>query len=40
MMTVVGTLKLQGRNVLDYLVQANEAALYGRPAPSLLPNAF
>jgi len=38
MMTVIGTLKLQGRNVLDYLVQANEAALFGRPAPSLLPS--
>jgi transposase len=36
MMTVGATLKLQGRNVLDYLVQANEAALFGRPAPSLL----
>jgi transposase len=37
MMTVVGTLKLQGRNVLDYLVRANEAALFGRRPPSLLP---
>jgi transposase len=40
MMTVVVTLKLQGRNVLDYLVRANEAALFGRPAPSLLPPAY
>jgi hypothetical protein len=35
MMTVVATLKLQGRNVLDYLVRANEAALFGHPAASL-----
>lgn len=37
MMTVVASLKLQRRNVLDYLVEASEAALHGRPAPSLLP---
>lgn len=37
MMTTVATLKLQGRNVLDYLVDASEAALFHRRAPSLLP---
>jgi transposase len=37
MMTVVGTLKLQQRNVLDYLVDASEADLFHRRAPSLLP---
>jgi len=36
-MTVVSTLKQQGRNVLDYLVDACEAANQGRSAPSLLP---
>ena len=36
-MTVVSTLKQQGRNVLDYLAEACEAANQGRPAPSLLP---
>jgi transposase len=36
-MTVVATLKQQHRNVLDYLVEACEAANGGRPAPSLLP---
>jgi transposase len=37
MMTVVATLKQQHRNVLDYVTAACEAALYGQPAPSLLP---
>lgn len=37
MMTVVATLKQQHRNVLDYVTAACEAALYGEPAPSLLP---
>src|SRR5687768_3001101 len=37
MMTVVATLKQQKRNVLDYLTAAHEAALRGKPAPSLLP---
>ena len=37
MLTVVATLKLQDRNVLDYLVEAGQAAIDGRPAPSLLP---
>jgi len=36
-MTVAATLKQQGRNVFEYLVAAREAALHGRPAPSLLP---
>src|SRR5262245_50088271 len=37
MMTVVATLKQQHRNVLDYVTGACEAALWGEPAPSLLP---
>ena len=37
MLTVAGTLRLQDRNVLDYLTEACEAALLNRPAPSLLP---
>lgn len=37
-MTVVATLKQQHRNVLDYLTQACDAANWGRPAPSLLPD--
>jgi len=36
-LTVVTTLRLQGRNVLDYVTEACEAALQGRPPPSLLP---
>jgi transposase len=36
-MTVVSTLKQQGRNPLDYLTEACEAANRGRPVPSLLP---
>jgi len=38
MLTVCGTCKLQGRNVLDYLVQAIQAKLLGQAAPSLLPS--
>ena len=38
MLTVCGTCKLQGRNVLEYLVQAIEASLLGQAAPSLLPS--
>jgi transposase len=39
MLTVVCTLRLQGRNVLDYLRKACERANLGREAPSLLPAA-
>jgi transposase len=39
MMTVVATLKQQHRNVLDYVTAACEAALWGEPAPSLIPTA-
>lgn len=35
-LTVVTTLRIQKRNVLDYLTEACEASLHGRPAPSLL----
>ncbi len=38
MLTVVATLKQQGRNVLEYLTAACAANLHGRPAPSLLPS--
>ena len=38
MLTVCGTCKLQGRNVLEYLVQAIEASLLGQGAQSLLPS--
>ena len=37
MMTVVATLKQQQRHVLEYLIAACEAALWGEAAPSLLP---
>ena len=37
MMTVVATLKQQDRNVLDYFVEACEAANWDKPAPSLIP---
>jgi len=37
MMTVVATLKQQKRNVLEYLTEACEAALWCEAAPSLLP---
>jgi transposase len=36
-MTVVTTLRLQNRNVLDFLTAACEARLRGDPAPALLP---
>jgi transposase len=36
-LTVVTTLRMQGRNVLDYVTAACEAALEGKAAPSLLP---
>ena len=36
-LTVVTTLRMQKRNVLDYLASACEAALNVRDAPSLLP---
>ena len=36
-LTAVTTLRMQKRNVLDYLVEARQAAIRGRPAPSLLP---
>ena len=35
-MTAVSTLKVQKRNVLDYLVAANQARLLGGLAPSLV----
>jgi transposase len=37
MLTVVTTLRLQKRNVLDYVTAACQAALSGQPAPSLIP---
>ena len=37
MRTVVATLKQQQRNVLEYLTTAQEGALHGEAAPSLLP---
>jgi transposase len=39
MLTVVGTLRLQGRNLWEYLVHTCEAAIRSEPAPSLLPQA-
>ena len=36
-LTVVTTLRMQGRNVLDYVADASEAAIHGRDAQSLLP---
>jgi transposase len=39
MLTTTTTLRQQDRNVLEYLVAAHEARLYGRVAPSLLPSA-
>jgi transposase len=36
-LTVVTTLRMQRRNVLDYVTDACEAVLQGRNAPSLLP---
>lgn len=37
MLTVVATLRQQGRNVLDYLTQATQAAISRKAAPSILP---
>ena len=37
MMTVAATCRQQGRRLLDFLVEAGQAALNGTPAPSLLP---
>lgn len=37
MLTVVGTLRLQRRNLWDYLVTTCQAAVQEQPAPSLLP---
>jgi hypothetical protein len=37
MMTVVASLRLQRRNVFEYLVQASETHLYRQAPPSLLP---
>jgi transposase len=37
-LTAVGTLRAQGRNVLDYLTETCSNALHGTPAPSLLPH--
>ena len=37
LLTVVTSLRLQQRNVLDYLTQACQAKRQGQPAPSLLP---
>jgi transposase len=39
MLTVVTTCRQQGRNVMDYMTAACEAAWYHRPAPSLVPEA-
>ena len=39
MLTVVTTLRSQGRNVLEYMTDACGAARFGQPAPSLLPAA-
>jgi transposase len=36
-MTVIATLKQQHRNVLDYLIEACDAANWGKQAPSLIP---
>jgi len=37
-MTVRATLRLQGRNILAFVVEACEARLHGRKPPSLLPS--
>jgi transposase len=37
-LTAVTTLRLQQRDVLDYLTEACAAAMCGDKAPSLLPN--
>ena len=36
-LTVVTTLRLQQRNVLDYVTSACQGHCHGQPAPSLLP---
>ena len=35
--TMVATCRQQGRQLLDFLVAAGEAALQGAPPPSLIP---
>ena len=40
MLTVVATLRIQQRNVLDYLTEACRNAIAGQAAPSLLPSEF
>ena len=37
MLTVVATLRIQKRNVADYLTEACRGAISGHAAPSLLP---
>jgi hypothetical protein len=37
MLTVITTLKVQGRDVLEFLTQVCKAARFGEPMPSLLP---
>lgn len=37
MLTVFTTLRLQGRNVLDYLAAVTDAVLHSAPIPSILP---
>lgn len=37
MLTVITTLKVQGRDVLEFLTQVCRAARFGEPMPSLLP---
>ena len=39
MLTVVATLRSQGRNVLEYMTEACQVTREGKPAPSLLPQA-
>ena len=39
-LTAVATLRMQKRNVLDYITLACEARLRGQAAPSLLPQAL
>jgi transposase len=36
-LSVNETCRLQGRAVLDYLLEAADAAHHGRPSPSLVP---
>lgn len=40
LLTVRATLRQQGRNVVEWIVSAHQAALRGTPAPSLLPCAL